>query len=265
MIKSEQLMNEVFETVSERTTVHDALNIMRENDYRILPVVEDLLNRKFLGQISDLDILMKVFAEGKDPRKTLVEWIYDKVAVVCGVETTIDDALVIMLKNGITRLPVVDDRNYIRGVLTAEEINRTPRLKFTWEKLVASADERLFQSDYERERKVYESKVEIEMVNLQSMLDIMNLRSRIATHEGDVNIERKAIFDDINSLREDLEESFKSMCEAPEDVWYQKKAEFESCKHQLNEKLFYLKEPIEQLVARNHTGMSTTGPIRSTR
>lgn len=265
MLKSEKVMDLVFETVSPRATVSEALTIMVEHKLDSIFVVEDLLNKKYLGNVSDHEILRQVFATGKDPKKTLVESIVSTDAPVCGIETPVDDALLLMLKSGIRTIAVVDTRNYLTGILTVKQLIESPEIKFSWNKLIASADSKLFESNFERNRIAYESRVEMDIANTLSMIDIMKLKSRVAAHEGDVNIVRAAIFDEINVLRADLEVSFKNMKEADEDQWYNLRDEFEKNRHRLSEKIFYLKEPIERLISRDHPGLSNIGPIRSTK
>ena len=105
----------------------------------------------------------------------------------------------------------------------------------------------------------------MEVANLLSMIDIMQLKTRVAANEGNVNILRSAIFDELDILKQDLEKKLKTMIEAEEDNWYLMRDEFEATRHQLNEKLFYLKEPLEQLSARDYPGVSVKGPIKSTK
>ena len=92
----------------------------------------------------------------------------------------------------------------------------------------------------------------------------MQLKSRVAAHEANLNIVRSSIFEEINRLKEKLEKRFFEMKGADEDNWFLKRDLFERSRNALNEKLFTLKDPLERLAERDYP-VSADGPIRSSK
>ena len=265
MITCEKVMERGDEYVYPQTTAQECLELFRKMSVDSLPVIESELSNKLVGTINESQILFGTYYEDLNPKHIPVKELMNSNVVICGVGTTIDDALVTMLKNGVKRLPVVDRQNRLVGIFSVKALKEYPELKFSWKNVISSLDDKMFESNFEKTREAFENRMEMEVANLLSMIDIMQLKTRVAANEGNVNILRSAIFDELDILKQDLEKKLKTMIEAEEDNWYLMRDEFEATRHQLNEKLFYLKEPLEQLSARDYPGVSVKGPIKSTK
>lgn len=264
MYTCNSLMNTGFHYLYPDSTVDEALDSIKtdESSPEGVFVVENQLNKKLVGMVSSKAILMGVFAEGKVPAVTSLREVMDTSIVIAGEETTIEEALLLMLKNGVQCVPVVDRQNRMVGVLSMDMIKNSANIRFSWSRLFKSADSHLFDTDFERTREAYEERMEIELANLLSMIDIMQLKSRVAAHEANLNIIRSSIFEEVNNLKENLETRYFEMKDAGEENWYLKRDLFERSRHELNEKLYTLKEPIERLAERDHPA-KVDGPIRS--
>jgi CBS domain-containing protein len=77
---------------------------------------------KSVGILTDRDLALRVVAEGRDPKQTLVSEIvtYDATTVLrdAGVET----AVRIMRERGVRRLPIVTEDGQVTGIVTADDL-----------------------------------------------------------------------------------------------------------------------------------------------
>lgn len=258
------LMNKAFKILYPDSTVEEAVEMLRTDDSNPdgVFVVESRLSKKLVGSASGKDILMKAYAEGKSPSVTPLKEVMNPSVVIAGEETTIEESLLLMLKNSVRCVPIVDRQNTMVGILSMDMVKESAVLRFSWSRLFKSADSHIFDTDFERTREAYEERMEIELANLLSMIDIMQLKSRVAAHEANLNIVRSSIFEEINRLKEKLEKRFFEMKGADEDNWFLKRDLFERSRNALNEKLFTLKDPLERLAERDYP-VSADGPIRS--
>ncbi len=103
--------------LSKDHKVQDAENLMAH--YRIsgVPIVDD--DFKLLGIITNRDIRFE------DDMDKLIEDAMTKEGLVTGKEgTTMDEALEILKKHKIEKLPLVDDENKLKGLITIKDIEK---------------------------------------------------------------------------------------------------------------------------------------------
>ena len=120
-MKVADLMTRHVEFIEPEASVQDAAALMGELDVSALPVgsAEDLK-----GIITDRDILYRLVAEGKDPRRTPVMQIASKVVFSCRPEDTLNVAMDLMGSQNVRRLPVLDDAQRVIGWLTLSDLSR---------------------------------------------------------------------------------------------------------------------------------------------
>ena len=120
-MKVADLMAKNVEFVDPYVTVQEAASMMGELDVGALPVgtAENLQ-----GVITDRDILYRVVAEGKEPRRTQVIHVATKTLFSCTPEDTINTAMDLMASQNIRRLPVVDDAKHVVGWITLSDLSR---------------------------------------------------------------------------------------------------------------------------------------------
>jgi CBS domain-containing protein len=106
-------------TVDPDTTVLDASRIMRQEDVGSLPVVQ---GDRLLGIITDRDIATRVVAEGKDPETQTVASVATRELVTVGAGQQLAEALQLMARHLVRRLPVVDDENRLVGILAQADV-----------------------------------------------------------------------------------------------------------------------------------------------
>ena len=100
------------------TTDHVA-HLMKSKAIGPVPVVE---KRKVIGIVTDRDLAMKVVAEGRDARKTKVREVMTPEVVTCRADDDIQQALDAMAVNQVRRIPVVDQRDDIVGMIAQADV-----------------------------------------------------------------------------------------------------------------------------------------------
>jgi CBS domain-containing protein len=115
------------ETANLPTNVYDLARQMNEKNKGAVVIVDNQKGGTAAGIpagiITERDIVRKVIAGDKDPRKTLASEIMSKPLITVGEDTSIYDAALIMTKYKIRRLPIVRD-NLLLGIITATDLAR---------------------------------------------------------------------------------------------------------------------------------------------
>ena len=92
---------------------------MRDQDTGIIPIVE---GDKLVGTVTDRDIALRVVAEGKDPETTTVGEIASRDLVTIDPEQDLDEALRLMARHQVRRLPVVEEDGKLVGIVAQKDI-----------------------------------------------------------------------------------------------------------------------------------------------
>jgi len=94
-----------------------------------LPVLED---DYLVGLITEHDLLNRIIAAGKDPERTLVRKIMSWPVITVGPDISLEDAIEIMSRKKIKKLPVAERYNHkfkiIRFVTLTDIIRLQPKL-----------------------------------------------------------------------------------------------------------------------------------------
>jgi CBS domain-containing protein len=115
-IKVRKVMTTNLITVSLGSMVEDAVKKMVDFDVECLPVV----NSKGIlhGLLTFRDIVTKIIYSQADVRKLKVEDIMAKDLVTCNLSCTVLDVVKIMKNKHLRRIPVVNARNKLVGLVT---------------------------------------------------------------------------------------------------------------------------------------------------
>jgi CBS domain-containing protein len=101
--------------------VAHAAKMMRDEDVGLAPIVE---GQKLIGTLTDRDIAIRVVAEGKDPQTTTVREVATTSVVTVDPDQDLDEALRLMAKNQVRRLPVVEEDGKLAGVIAQADVAR---------------------------------------------------------------------------------------------------------------------------------------------
>src|SRR6185503_7866551 len=105
MLRIADIMTRNVETVGPSATVQEAAERMKSDNIGSLPVC---LDSRLVGTITDRDITVRVTAEGRDARATLVRDVMTQPVVTIRPQQELADAEQLMHDHQVRRLPVVE-------------------------------------------------------------------------------------------------------------------------------------------------------------
>jgi CBS domain-containing protein len=105
-------------TVSPAQSLADAAEVMKGEDVGSVPVVEE---GRLTGIVTDRDIVTRAVAERRDPQTVKVEEIASHEVVTVEPEQDLDEALALMARYQVRRLPVVEQGRLV-GMLAQADV-----------------------------------------------------------------------------------------------------------------------------------------------
>ncbi|MBK8177095.1 MAG: CBS domain-containing protein [Rhodospirillales bacterium] len=114
-----EVMKEPAEVITPDTPIIEVSRKMRTVGVGILPVVVD---SRLTGVITDRDIVLRVVAEGLDGEKTLAGDVMSHEVVCCFEDETEAHAHALMEKYELQRLPVIDRKHRLCGIVTLAKL-----------------------------------------------------------------------------------------------------------------------------------------------
>lgn len=115
-----ELMTRDVETVHPDDRVERAARLMRECDCGALPVVDE--RGRLIGMVTDRDITVRLVARGIDTRRARIDDCMSDVAFACHVDDSLEDCLRGMARHQVRRMPVVDSRDRVIGILSQADV-----------------------------------------------------------------------------------------------------------------------------------------------
>jgi CBS domain-containing protein len=112
-------MTPIVRTASPSQSLADAAQMMKSDDAGSIPVVED---GRIVGILTDRDIVIRAVAEGADPRTTTVDNVASGELVTVGPDQDLDEALTLMARHQVRRLPVVEAGGQLVGILAQADV-----------------------------------------------------------------------------------------------------------------------------------------------
>jgi len=98
-----------------------AAKMLRDEDVGLAPIVD---GGRLVGTVTDRDIAIRVVAEGKDPESTKVKEIASINLVTVDPQQDLDEALKLMAKHQVRRLPVIEEGGRLVGLVAQADIAR---------------------------------------------------------------------------------------------------------------------------------------------
>ena len=109
-----------------KDTVFDVARLMKNHNIGSVPIVAD--GDKVLGMVTDRDIVLNIAKYNLDTGKTLASTIMSDKVYSVRPEANIEDALALMKKQKIRRLPVIED-DCLMGMISIGDIAVTKDYK----------------------------------------------------------------------------------------------------------------------------------------
>jgi CBS domain-containing protein len=110
-------MTENPRSIAASASVVEAARLMREAHVGSLPITDD---ETLVGMITDRDITTRVVAEAADPSTTSVEDVYSRDLISVEPDQDLEDALQLMARHQVRRLPVVENKRLVGIVAQAD-------------------------------------------------------------------------------------------------------------------------------------------------
>jgi CBS domain-containing protein len=110
-------MTEDPRSIGASASVVEAARLMRQEHIGALPITDD---ERLVGMITDRDITTRVVAEAADPKTTSVQDVYSRDLISVEPDNDLDEALRLMARHQVRRLPVVENGRLVGIVAQAD-------------------------------------------------------------------------------------------------------------------------------------------------
>lgn len=113
--------------VTPTATIREAAQVMQRENVGIIPVVEENESKRLVGVVTDRDIAIRVVAEGRDGGARVSEIMSSSRIKTCTPDDSVDEAMNAMADEQVRRIPIVDERGALVGILAQADIVRKAR------------------------------------------------------------------------------------------------------------------------------------------
>jgi len=122
-VKAKDVMTRNPRSVTPDTPARDAARIMKDEDVGIVPVIDDA-SRRLVGVITDRDIALRIVAEGRDGSVSVREVMSSSKLATCRPDEDVDRVMETMASEQLRRIPIVDERGSLVGIVAQADIVR---------------------------------------------------------------------------------------------------------------------------------------------
>lgn len=104
-------------------SIPEAARLMRRHHVGDLVVVEEQQDRRVpVGIVTDRDLVLEVIAQEVDPNRLTVGDVMSFELVTAREEDSLFDAIKLMRRRGVRRVPVVDRAGVLVGILSVDDL-----------------------------------------------------------------------------------------------------------------------------------------------
>jgi len=107
---------------SPLTKLKEVAQMMVDENCAGIPVVENIIDCKLIGMITDHDIICRALARGLNPLEMTAGECMSQSCVSVHLEASIDDCYKIFKEHGLQLLSVIDDKGACRGVISYTDL-----------------------------------------------------------------------------------------------------------------------------------------------
>ncbi|MDZ4772057.1 MAG: CBS domain-containing protein [Planctomycetota bacterium] len=116
----EAVMTRDPKTCTTTDTLHRAANLMWETDCGVIPVVD--ANGRLRGLVTDRDVCMATYTQGKAPHDIQVESVMSKLLFTLAPSDSVQTAMKLLQERQVRRAPVVNDAGALVGILSLADV-----------------------------------------------------------------------------------------------------------------------------------------------
>jgi CBS domain-containing protein len=122
-MRVQEIMTKNPSSVSPGATVREAAQLMQRENVGIIPVV-DGSDRRLLGVVTDRDIAIRCVAEGRDGSCRVQDVMSADRIQTCTPNDEVDQVMSAMSREQVRRIPIVDERGSLLGIVSQADIVR---------------------------------------------------------------------------------------------------------------------------------------------
>jgi len=121
-MRVEQLMSRDVKVCLEDDTLNRAAELMWEADCGVIVVIRGNGTAKIVGMVTDRDVAIAAYTQGKQLWAIPVASAMAREVVICRTSDDVGQAELLMRKNSVRRLPVIDEREHLVGLISLSDL-----------------------------------------------------------------------------------------------------------------------------------------------
>ena len=133
-MKVSEAMHKKVSWVPPTMPISEVAKIMKEQDVGAVPVGED---DRLIGMVTDRDIAIRAVPNGRDVSSLTARDIMSPGIAYCRTRDTLEEAVHLMEEKKIRRLPVIDGKKRMVGMLSIGDVSHSGGKKLNDELLKA--------------------------------------------------------------------------------------------------------------------------------
>jgi CBS domain-containing protein len=133
-----EIMTPAVVTAAPDAPVQRVAVLMRERNVGSVVLVDG--SGRPVGIVTDRDLAVRVLAQGSDPEQTQVGQVASTDVVALTPEHDLDDALKLMAREQVRRLPIVAGENQLVGMVAQADVARATKEKSAGEVIEAISE-----------------------------------------------------------------------------------------------------------------------------
>ena len=122
MKKCRDVMTEDVVCCTGDTTISEVARLMKTENIGPMLIVDNEQSKTLVGIITDRDIVLKVIADGQDPRTTQVGEVMSKKLVTVHPDDDVEVAMKAMAQFQLRRVPVVGENMQLVGIISQADV-----------------------------------------------------------------------------------------------------------------------------------------------
>jgi len=121
-MKAQEIMSKNPTCVTADTPLVEAARLMKTENIGVVPVVESTGSKRLVGVLTDRDIAIRAVAEGRDGATTSVGHVMSSSVRTSAPDDSVEDVMELMGREQVRRIPIVDDRGNLVGIVAQADI-----------------------------------------------------------------------------------------------------------------------------------------------
>ena len=126
-MKIQDIMTKDPSCVTADATVREAAQVMSREDVGIVPVVDGRSDKRLIGVVTGRDIAIRCVAEGKDGTCSVRDVMSTDKLATCAEDDDVDSLMHAMRTEKVRRIPIVDERGSLVGIVSQADVVRKAR------------------------------------------------------------------------------------------------------------------------------------------